>query len=126
MQKLKPDAAMLGPRRTVWFDAKYKPHLAELQRRGWFGASNALQSEHRADLHQALAYAACGSTDVIDAVLVYPSLSSEPRALGLSHAEVGRGARRSRIILGALPFGFSGPDQREQALNDWQMALRES
>lgn len=124
MRKLKPDAAMLSNERTVWFDAKYKPHLSEVQRRGWYGAGDRMQAEHRADLHQALAYAACGSTGQVDSVLVYPSLSSEPRSSSLTTAEVGSGSRRVRVLMGALPFGFKGPDHREQTLREWHDVLR--
>lgn len=121
MRKLKPDASLLSAERTVWFDAKYKPHLAHLQQRGWFGAGETVQTEHRADLHQTIAYAACGSTPNVDAVLVYPSLGGE--SLRISSAEISNGARRSRIVLGALPFGFQSPDHREQTLRTWREAL---
>jgi len=32
MRKLKPDASLVSADRTIWFDAKYKPHLSHLQR----------------------------------------------------------------------------------------------
>ncbi len=122
MRKLKPDAAMLSSERTVWFDAKYKPHLSEVQRRGWYGAGEKIQAAHRADLHQALAYAACGATRLVDSVLVYPSLGDEGRPT-LTTAELASGSRRVRVVMGALPFGFSGPSHRDQTLRDWHDAL---
>lgn len=125
MRKLKPDAAMLSSERTVWFDAKYKPHLAEVQRRGWYGAGEKIQTAHRSDLHQALAYAACGATQFVDSVLVYPSLGDEGRST-LTTAEVASGSRRVRVVMGALPFGFKGPGHREQTLREWHDVLRES
>lgn len=125
MRKLKPDAAMLSRERTVWFDAKYKPHLSEVQRRGWYGATSKTQTDHRADLHQALAYAACGTTSRVDSVLMYPSLSEDTRHASISTAEVASGARRVRVSMGALPFGFASPDHKERALSEWQEALRE-
>lgn len=124
MRKLKPDAAMFSSERTVWFDAKYKPHLSELQRRGWYGASAQTQADHRADLHQALAYSACGSTPLVDSALVYPSLSKELGASSLTTAEVASGSRRVRLVMGALPFGFTGPDHQEKTLREWADALR--
>jgi hypothetical protein len=77
MGSLAPDIELRGPGRTIWIDAKYKPHLALLRRHGWTGLSDEIKERHRADLHQALAYGSLGETDLVDTVLVYPHLASD-------------------------------------------------
>jgi len=57
MGSLAPDVELRSAERVVWIDAKYKPHLQLLAHRGWSGVSDEIRREHRADLHQALAYA---------------------------------------------------------------------
>jgi len=54
-------------------------------------------------------------------VLVYPALGTD--VPGVSSARIANGLRRSRIVLGALPFGFRSPDHREQTLRAWREAL---
>src|SRR5579875_2476545 len=57
MGSLAPGVGLIGDRRVIWLDAKYKAHLALLARRGCAGVSELVRDAHRADLHQALA---CG------------------------------------------------------------------
>ncbi|MFH0900964.1 MAG: hypothetical protein V2A73_10075 [Pseudomonadota bacterium] len=57
MGALVPDVELRGGERVVWVDAKYKAHLELLARRGRSGLSDEIRAEHRAGLHQALAYA---------------------------------------------------------------------
>ncbi len=115
MGSLIPDVELRGTDRVVWIDAKYKAHYALLARRGWQGASDDLRSEHRADIHQALAYASLADVSAVDTVLAYPQLGAE----GLqdpSVATVTSGRRRVRIILAAFPFGYRSPDHQERHL----------
>lgn len=124
---LAPDLALRFSDRTVWIDAKYKAHWIEIHRRGWAGVPEAVREAHRADLHQALAYAALADTDVIETWLVYPIPARDEQSLGepaLSHAEIIAGGRRVALRLAGLPFGFSGPAQRSRVLQTWEEALR--
>jgi hypothetical protein len=103
----------------VWIDAKYKAHLQLLAQRGWAGLEANARDAHRADLHQALAYAALEEVERVDSVLVYPALS--PREHGRpAIATVASGRRRVRLLLLGLPFGFQSPDHRERTLKDWR------
>lgn len=120
MRRLVPDSGLRGRGRLVWVDAKYKAHLQLLSRRGWSGLSESVRSAHRADLHQALAYAALGASDRVDSLLVYPSIGAEQ---GPAVATVASGRRRVRLILVGLPFGFRSPDHREQTLQRWRSML---
>jgi McrBC 5-methylcytosine restriction system component len=125
MSALVPDTVLQGRDRTVLIDAKYKAHLSLLAARGWDSLSAHVREAHRADLHQVLAYAALGRTDDVDAILVYPDLGGSlhpPRAV----ASVPAGRRRVRLILAALPFGFSGPDSEQRVLGEWREALSEA
>lgn len=123
MGSLAPDVGLAGDNRVVWLDAKYKAHLTLLSRGGWAGLSEAVRGAHRADLHQALAYAALADVDRVDTVLVYPSLRSadlpDPQAV----ATVASGRRRVRLVLAALPFGFATPTAREKVLAAWRDLL---
>ena len=74
MGSLAPDVGLIGDHRVVWIDAKYKAHLSLLARHGWRGTTELVRDAHRADLHQALAYAALVDVDRVDTVLLYPHL----------------------------------------------------
>jgi 5-methylcytosine-specific restriction endonuclease McrBC regulatory subunit McrC len=106
----------------IWVDAKYKAHLQLLAHRGWAGLEAQTQDAHRADLHQALAYAALDEVERVDSVLAYPELSSGERARP-AIATVASGRRRVRLLLLGLPFGFSSPSHRESTLATWREAL---
>jgi 5-methylcytosine-specific restriction endonuclease McrBC regulatory subunit McrC len=117
-----PDSGLRGPGRLVWVDAKYKAHLQLLAHRGWSGLEEATRDAHRADLHQALAYAALDEVEHVDSLLVYPEISWE-RAGRPAIATVAAGRRRVRLVLLGLPFGFASPDHREKTLSEWRELL---
>jgi hypothetical protein len=124
---LAPDLVLQWPDRTVWIDAKYKAHLIEIQQRGWRAVSDDLREAHRADLHQAIAYASLSDTPVVETWLVYPETSemAEQTSSPLtSYAELTGSSRKVQLVLAGLPFGFSGPDQRHRVLRNWEQALR--
>ena len=123
MGSLAPDAVLHGLGKTIWVDAKYKAHLALLVRKGWQGFEGAARDAHRADLHQALAYASLARTDIVDTILVYPDLSPTGARPSMAIATLPAGPRRVRLLLAALPFGFGSPSLRERALEDWRGAL---
>jgi len=122
MRALIPDSGLLGPDRLVWVDAKYKAHLQLIVHRGWGGLEEQTRDAHRADLHQALAYAALDEVARVDSLLVYPALSPGERGRP-AIATVASGRRRVRLLLVGLPFGFHSPDQRERTLADWRDLL---
>lgn len=122
MRMLIPDSGLRGPGRLVWVDAKYKAHLQLLTRRGWSGLEEGTREAHRADLHQALAYASLDDVERVDSLLVYPNLSPEDRGRP-AIATVASARRRVRLLLVGLPFGFHSPDHREKALAEWRNLL---
>lgn len=122
MGALVPDVELRSVGRVVWMDAKYKAHLALLARRGWSGLSEDVRAEHRADLHQALAYAALSDAPQVDTVLVYPQLGEDDRAPA-TVATVTSGRRRVRLILAAVPFGYRNPEQQERSLKSFRELL---
>ncbi len=122
MRMLVPDSGLRGPGRLVWVDAKYKAHLQLLAHRGWSGLTDATRDAHRADLHQALAYASLDDVDRVDSVLVYPELAPGERDRP-AVATVAAGRRRIRLILAGLPFGFHSPAHREMTLANWRELL---
>lgn len=123
MGSLAPDVGLFGPERVVWLDAKYKAHLTLIGRYGWTGISEHVRESHRADLHQALAYASLADVDRVDTVLIYPSLRSDDLPGPHAAATVVSGRRRVRLLLGALPFGFRTPAQRDRAVSRWRELL---
>jgi hypothetical protein len=118
MGSLAPDVELRSAERVVWIDARYKPHLQLLAHRGWSGVSEEIRREHRADLHQALAYASLADAAQVDTLLLYPSMGSEPRRIDTvaTVATVTSGRRRVRLILASVPFGYRSPEREETDL----------
>lgn len=123
MGSLAPDVGLAGDNRVVWLDAKYKAHLTLISRHGWPGVSERVREAHRADLHQALAYAALADVDRVDTMLVYPSLRSDGLPDPQAVATLAAGRRRVRLVLAALPFGFPTPARRDAVLSTWRDLL---
>ena len=123
MGSLAPDVGLIGDQRVVWLDAKYKAHLTLLARHGWTGVSELVRNAHRADLHQALAYAALADVDRVDTVLLYPHLGQSEAPPPSAVATVAAGRRRVRLVLGGLPFGFRTPALSAAALKSWRDLL---
>jgi 5-methylcytosine-specific restriction endonuclease McrBC regulatory subunit McrC len=123
MSGLIPDAGLRGFDRTIWVDAKYKAHLLLLARKSWSGLSEDVRDAHRADIHQALAYAALAKTHMVDTVLAYPVAADEEQRIPVSVATVVAGTQRVRLHLAALPFGFRSPSHKERVLSMWREIL---
>jgi len=119
MGSLRPDVELRDQDRVVWIDAKYKRHLEQLARGGWTGLSEDIRGEHRADLHQALAYASLADVTQVDTLLVYPQPAYDPRPLK-TLATVTSGRRRVRLILTSIPFGYPNPGCEVQQLHDFR------
>ena len=79
LRDLAPDFIVQAGDSTYVFDAKYKNHLEEPDDQRWRELSDELRSEHRHDLHQALAYASLFDTPRVVTSLVYPLF---PRYVG--------------------------------------------
>jgi hypothetical protein len=107
---LRPDLVVRHGRSVQIIDAKYKAHLAEIDDAGWHRFADEQREAHRADLHQALAYASLYDADEITATLVYP-LRRETwemlshRRKDISKAQLFHGGRRVTLQLRGLPFG---------------------
>ncbi len=125
MGALVPDVSLRNAQRAVWVDAKYKAHLSLLAQQGWRRLSDEVRASHRADLHQALAYAHLVAVDQVDTVLAYPDFGAGDTQSPIATASLGAGRRRVRLILAGLPFGFRSPDHRERTLSVWQRVLTE-
>ncbi len=123
MGALVPDLGIHTPGRTVWLDAKYKFHLQQLRTRPWSEMPADAREAHRADLHQALAYAALSDAPAVDTALVYPLPGDAPRPLA-STAQVPAGRRAVRLLLLGLPFGCRTEAERERALTAVESVLR--
>lgn len=91
-------------------DAKYKAHLAELDEAGWHRFTEETRERHRADLHQALAYASLYDAEEITAELVYPLRPATWAALrergrDVSRADLLHGGRTVGVRLRGVAFG---------------------
>ena len=111
MGHLAPDVVVRVGRHVVIFDAKYKAHLAGLDAEGWRAFSEEERAAHRADVHQALAYAAPFEAEAVTTVLAYPlragtwaRLAEAPDRHGgrgrRRRAEGAAGARRVAVRVG--------------------------
>lgn len=122
MGALIPDSGLRSANRVVWIDAKYKSHFQSLANTGWEGLAESTRNAHRADLHQALAYASLEDVERVDSILVYPELAADSPTR-VAAATIASGRRQVRLFLVGLPFGFSSEDQRDQALLRWREML---
>lgn len=110
---LRPDFVIRRGRSLQIVDAKYKAHLAELDEAGWYRFTAEAREAHRADVHQALAYAALYDADSVTTVLVYPLRESTWAVLkrqerDISRATLETGGRSLAVELRGLPFGRLG------------------
>jgi hypothetical protein len=122
MGTLIPDVELRGLDRAIWIDAKYKAHMELLSRKGWQGLTDFVREEHRADLHQALAYASLADAPRVDTLLVYPQIMESQRPIH-AIASVTSGRRRVRMILATLPFGFRNANQQDGYLRSFREML---
>src|SRR6185503_14449324 len=81
MTKLVPDIVVRRGTAITIVDAKYKAHFAEIDESGWRALADDVHEAHRADVHQALAYAALFDANEITTRLVYPLRIATWRAL---------------------------------------------
>ena len=107
---LVPDVVVKHGRSVHVIDAKYKSHLAEIDEAGWHRFAEEHREAHRADLHQALAYAALFDAEEVRANIAYPVRRDtfdalRERARDVSSAELFHGGRRVLLELRGLPFG---------------------
>ena len=110
LSHLIPDIIASYQGRVHIIDAKYKSHLIEVEESRWYEVGEKIQEEHRADLHQILAYAALFEATEIRATLVYPLrqltyASLVERKKDRSVAELYHGGRRITLELRGIPFG---------------------
>ena len=126
MGHLAPDVVVRTGRQVVIYDAKYKAHLAGLDAEGWRTFSEEERAAHRADVHQALAYAALFEAEAVTTVLVYPlrvetwqRLWETKRTVMIG--DLGGGGRRVRLALAGLPFGWFGPGAAARVRAAWRV-----
>lgn len=122
MGTLLPDVELLASDRTVLIDAKYKAHFELLTRKGWHALSNDVREQHRADLHQALAYASLADVPRVDSILAYPQTGG-PAELQATVATVTSGRRCVRLILMAIRFGYRSAEHKDACLRSVRQIL---
>lgn len=128
MGHLAPDVVIRIGDRIVILDAKYKAHLAGMDAQGWRGFSADERVSHRADLHQALAYASLFDAASVTTALVYPLRQETWDDLVVSDrtvtvGELGDGGRRVRVALVGLPFGWNSSSVNVQVKDAWRSLL---
>jgi len=111
-RSLLPDVVLDRGDVVVVFDAKYKHHLEELERTGWWHAEDLLREHHREDLMQVLAYSTLFDAPRVVACLIYPcrtetyaSLLARERVF--SHAKIMGPVRNVEVALAAAPMGYA-------------------
>jgi hypothetical protein len=123
ISRLVPDVVLVRPDRALCLDAKFKPHLLRLAQQGWWQMAETLRDAHRADVHQALAYASLLDAPRVDTVLVYPLPPDADLSHFVASATLAAGGRTVRLHLLGLPMGFLTGVQREEARQHWSRAL---
>ena len=82
-----------------------------------------MRESHRADLHQALAYASLVDAKRVDTFLIYPQ-ARDRDAPQMAIAEIAAGELHVRVGLASIPFGFEGSADREATTSLWERTLR--
>ena len=126
MNSLIPDLVVQRGQDIWIIDAKYKGHLEELDERRWAELGEALQQEHRHDLHQVLAYASVHGGERVTAMLAYPLRLSTWQALAEQaktsvSATIITAERQLRVTLIGLPLQMPGPQFRFHLQHSWNL-----
>ena len=108
-KSLRPDFRLQRAGVTVVFDAKYKGHWDDLNASTWGALEEDIQTAHRADLLQVLAYASTCDDDKVVCALVYPCHRTTWDALtargqAVNRATVARGQQQVDLVLTAVPL----------------------
>ena len=122
MGSLAPDIELRGNDITILMDAKYKPHFSLLRRKGWPGLSEDVRAQHRADIHQALAYSSMSPSNEVFTILAYPGSCSDSSMS--SSTRILTGKKRLTMVIASLPFGFHGIGQKQKAIQYWKNLVR--
>lgn len=124
LSSLVPDIVVRVGDRVAIFDAKYKGHFEELDETRWVQLRNELQSEHRHDVHQVLAYASLFEAQEITAALVYPMslplwrrLASEGRVA--QTATLTSAGRQLRLDLLGVPVQLDQTLTPDSVVESW-------
>lgn len=109
-RSLLPDVVLERDDVVVVLDAKYKQHADDLVRLGWWGTSDQVKEQHRADLVQALAYSTLFEAPRVVTLLVYPCPADQwsdllARDRVLSLARLRTAPRNVEVGLLAVPLG---------------------
>lgn len=109
LSSLVPDLVVEQGQRVWIIDSKYKAHFEELDDHRWAELGAELQSEHRHDVHQALAYAATRNAAQITTVLAYPMRLATWQRLAdrnrtVTTATIAAGSREVRVALAGVPI----------------------
>lgn len=107
---LVPDIVVRRGRSVRIVDAKYKAHLVDIDEAGWYRMADELRGNHRADLHQILAYASLYEAESVTATLAYPLRIDTWEALrengqSVASADLLHGGRTVRLEVCGFPFG---------------------
>ncbi len=128
LSSLVPDLVVeQGPQ--VWIiDSKYKGHFEELDEHRWTELGQELQSEHRHDVHQALAYAATRDTAQITTVLAYPMRLTTWQRLAdrnrtITTATITTGSREVRLALVGIPIQTMETVSARELIQPWKALL---
>ena len=111
----------------VWIiDSKYKAHFEELDDRRWAELGEELQSEHRHDVHQALAYAATRDASQITTILAYPMRLATWQRLAernrtVTTATIAAGSREVRVALVGVPIQTPETGFADKLVQAWEV-----
>jgi hypothetical protein len=125
LSELAPDVVVHAGDTVYVLDAKYKGHFEELDDHRWRELRSELQSEHRHDLHQVLAYAALFNAPRVVSVLVYPLFAHTWAALAnqggtMIRAEAAGGGRTVEVALAGVPLQMPPGCTSDEIVDSWQ------
>ena len=126
LSSLVPDLVVEQGQRVWIIDSKYKSHFEELDDRRWAEMGEELQSEHRHDVHQALAYAATRDAAEITTVLAYPMQLAPWQRLAdrnrtVTAATIAAGSRKLRVALAGVPIQIPEIGFAQSLVEAWEV-----
>lgn len=121
---LAPDMVVQAGETVFIFDAKYKGHFEELDDLRWRELGETIQSEHRHDFHQVMAYASLFDTPRVIALLVYPMFlktweALAPRGQTVIRASFPSRSRQVEVGLIGVPLQLPQGRHIDELTNCW-------
>ncbi|MFN8533192.1 MAG: hypothetical protein U0556_06570 [Dehalococcoidia bacterium] len=127
---LRPDIIVQRSDAVYVLDAKYKNHLQDIDEERWFELAEDARAEHRADVHQVLAYTGLFDSPRVVSSLLYPLRYQtwerlRYRGRVVRRAAITTGSRTIELAIIGVPIDISRGTTLDEITADWGLLLQE-